>query len=94
MFNFTVTVQERPDGSIYTDSINIRPRRDTSTPNERRVADAIKQAVLMARVARTRPTKKPGDDVSYLDAAAVFSDLEWALGLARRCVGGPGMADE
>ena len=94
MFNFTVTVQERPNGSIYTQTIDVRSKRSRPTPGERRVADAIKKAVLMARVARTRPTKKPGDDVSYLDATAVFSDLEWALGLAAMSTGGPGLTDE
>lgn len=94
MFNFTVSVQEKPDGSISTQSIDIRSTIDNSTPNERRVASAIKQAVAMARVARTRPTKKPGEAVSYADVAAVFSDLEWALGFARQCVGGPSIANE
>jgi hypothetical protein len=94
MFNFTVSVQERPDGSVYTQSIDLHAKRDDSTPNERRVADTIKQAVQMARVAQTKPAKQPGDDVSYLDTARIFSELEWALGMARRCTGGPGMADE
>lgn len=94
MFNFTVTVQERTDGSIYTDSIDIQADVDNATPAERRVASAIKQAVAMARVARTRPTKKPGEAVSYADVVAVFSDLEWVLGFARQCVGGPSIANE
>ena len=61
MFNFTVTVQERTDGSIYTDSIDIQAAVDNATPAERRVASAIKQAVAMARkssLATTMPQSR------------------------------------
>jgi len=88
MFNFIVTVQEKPDGTVFTDTIDRTAFVDDSTPSERRVAEAIKQAVKMARVNRTRPSN---DGASYIAAAqGVFSDLEWALGLAQMSTGGPG----
>ena len=94
MFNFTVTVQERKNGSIYIGLIDLRGSVDDSTPSEKRVAETIKQAARMARVQRTRPTKNKSGEANYLDtvraAQGMFSDLEWALGLANMTTGGPG----
>lgn len=87
MFNFTVSVQEKPDGSVSAQTIELLAFKDDATPNERRVAEAIRKAVEMAHMAPPRTATRPGDDLPY--AVGERSELEWAIRLAEHSTGGP-----